>query len=45
MAANYNGNGDRDRFLQRIKETVDDCFRLRTTDTLQKDISDNIRER
>ena len=45
MADNYNGNGDRDRFLQRIKETIDDCFWLGTTDTLQKDIFDNIHER
>jgi hypothetical protein len=38
MVANYifNGNGDRDRFLQRIKVTVDDRFRLGTTDTTER---------
>ncbi|XP_063397451.1 uncharacterized protein LOC134681741 [Mytilus trossulus] len=45
MAANFSGNGNRERFLQRVKETVDDCFRLGTTDAIQKQMFDSIRER
>ncbi|CAC5406122.1 unnamed protein product [Mytilus coruscus] len=44
MAANFSGNGDRERFLQRVKETVDDCFRLGTTDAIQKQMFDSIRK-
>ncbi|CAC5389655.1 unnamed protein product [Mytilus coruscus] len=35
-------HGDRDRFLQRMKETVDYCFRLGTSDTLETENLTNI---